>query len=90
LLGLVRQVENPLSIEDIAECLNKGEGVEVLLTKVKAAGIDVAARLGKENGLPVVFMDNILVTLGGDGHLPSLIKDLARKAEDRFAARKGE
>jgi cyclic 2,3-diphosphoglycerate synthetase len=75
--------------EDIAECLDKGEGVEVLLTEVKAAGIDVAARLGKENGLQVVFMDNVLVTVGGDGHLPPLVKDLARKAEDRFVTRKG-
>jgi hypothetical protein len=49
----------------------------------------VAARLGKENGLQVVFMDNILVTVGGDGHLLSLIKDLARKAKDRFAASRG-
>jgi hypothetical protein len=61
----------------------------VLLTEVKAAGIDVAAHLGKENSLQVVFMDNILVTVSGGGHLPSLIKDLARKAKDRFAARRG-
>jgi predicted GTPase len=75
----------PLLRKDIHRCLQENE-VDTLMTEVKAAGIDVAARLGLEHGLKVVFMDNILTTVGGDGDLNQLVRDVARKAVDRFSS----
>jgi len=74
--------------EDIEKALSEFPQINVLLTEVKAASIDVATKLGVENGLDVVYMDNIPVTVGGDGELEELIIELAEKASQRFARRK--
>jgi cyclic 2,3-diphosphoglycerate synthase len=60
---------------------------DVLLTELKAAAIDVAARRALERGSDVVFVDNRPRTAGGDGEIDELLTEailLARKrAEER-------
>lgn len=86
-VGVSNHLANrPLLREDIQRCLAQDK-VDTLMTEVKAAGIDVAARLGLEHGLEVVFMDNILTTVGGDGDVNELVKEVARKAVERFSSR---
>jgi cyclic 2,3-diphosphoglycerate synthase len=60
---------------------------DVLLTELKAAAVDVAARRASERGADVVFVDNRAVTLEGDGSVDDLILETARLAVDRAKAR---
>ena len=60
----------------------KGEA-DVLLCEIKAAGVDVATRQALDEGMDVVYMDN--VPHGVDEHDPgSAIERAARLATDRF------
>jgi cyclic 2,3-diphosphoglycerate synthetase len=60
---------------------------EVLLTELKAAAIDVAARRALERGAEVVFVDNRPKTVGGEGNLDELMNEVIELARDRAAAR---
>jgi cyclic 2,3-diphosphoglycerate synthetase len=62
---------------------------EVLLTELKAAAIDVAARRALERGAEVVFVDNRPKTAGGEGNLDELMNEVIELARDRAAARLG-
>jgi len=56
------------------------EGVEVVVVELKAAGVDLAARVALERGMEVTFCDNRVVSTGGDGTFDELglgIADLA-------------
>lgn len=64
-----------------------GDGVEVLLTELKAAAVDVATQVGLELGLKVVYCDNVPVTVGGDGNLSDLLLELATAARSKGKAR---
>jgi cyclic 2,3-diphosphoglycerate synthetase len=62
---------------------------DVLLTELKAAAIDVAARRALERDAEVVFVDNRPQAAGGDGDLDDLLRDtigLARSRADRRLA----
>lgn len=59
-----------------------------LLTELKAAAVDIVTSIGLDMGLDVVYMDNIPVTIGGDGELEDLVNWIGTKAEDNFARRK--
>lgn len=56
----------------LAEDLERTGEAEVLLVELKAAAVDLAARLALERGLEVVFCDNRVVSLGGDGSFDEL------------------
>jgi cyclic 2,3-diphosphoglycerate synthetase len=62
---------------------------DVLLTELKAAAIDVAARTALDRGAEVVFVDNRPVAAGGDGDLDDLIREVTSaaraRARDRMA-----
>jgi cyclic 2,3-diphosphoglycerate synthetase len=58
--------------------------VEVLLVELKAAAIDLAARVALERGLEVVFCDNRVVSTGGDGEFDELALATADLAVERF------
>jgi len=58
---------------------------DVLLVELKAAGVDMAARVALERGMDVVFCDNRVVTVGGDGSFEALVLQVATLAEKRFA-----
>jgi cyclic 2,3-diphosphoglycerate synthetase len=59
---------------------------EVLLVELKAAAIDVAARVAARRGMEVVFCDNRVVTVGGDASFEELTDSLAAEAERRHRA----
>jgi len=59
-----------------------------LLTELKAAAVDIVTSVGLDLGLDVVYMDNIPVTIGGDGELEDLVNWIGNKAEANFARRK--
>jgi predicted GTPase len=61
------------------------DDAEVLVVELKAAGVDVAARVALERGMDVVFCDNRVVTTGGDDTFEALVLKVATLAEKRFA-----
>jgi cyclic 2,3-diphosphoglycerate synthetase len=56
---------------------------DVLLTELKGAAIDVAARRALDRGAEVAFVDNRPVTVGGDGDLDDLLRGAAALADER-------
>jgi len=60
---------------------------DVLLTELKAAAIDVAARRALDRGAQVVFVDNRPQGVGGDGELDELLADTMDLARERAARR---
>ena len=56
----------------LAEDLERAVDAEVVLVELKAAAVDLAARFALERGLEVVFCDNRVVSLGGDGSFDEL------------------
>jgi cyclic 2,3-diphosphoglycerate synthetase len=60
---------------------------DVLLTELKAASVDVAARRALERGADVVFVDNRPVSVGGDGDLDQLLGQVEGLARSRAAER---
>ena len=67
--------------------MDEAEGFDVLLTELKAAAVDVAARYAEAQGARVVFVDNRPVTVEGDGDLPGELDRVLRLAGERRAAR---
>ncbi len=61
--------------------------VELVLTEIKAASIDLVAEEADKRGLPIVFVDNVPVEAEGvrEGHLRELVDRLAALARKRFA-----
>jgi cyclic 2,3-diphosphoglycerate synthetase len=60
---------------------------DVLLTELKAAAIDVAARRALERGAEVVFVDNRPRTAGGEGEIDELLTETIRLAQTRAQGR---
>ncbi len=63
--------------------------VEMILTEIKAAAIDVVAEEGEARGLPVIAVDNLPVEVApeGPGRLKRLAEELADMAQERFGSR---
>ncbi len=57
---------------------------EVLLTELKAAGVDLAARLAIEAGVEVVFVENRPCPLEREPRFDYMVHRLAELAEERF------
>jgi cyclic 2,3-diphosphoglycerate synthetase len=70
---------------ELAADLEGMDGADVLLVELKAAGVDLAARMALERHLDVVFCDNRIVTIGGDGTFEDLALRTADLAEERFS-----
>ena len=60
-------------------------GADVLLVELKAAAVDLAAKVALEQDVEVVFCDNRVVTVDGDGTFEDLVLEAATLAEERFA-----
>ncbi|HEX2088401.1 MAG TPA: 2,3-diphosphoglycerate synthetase [Actinomycetota bacterium] len=60
---------------------------DVLLTELKGAAVDVAARQALERGAEVVFVDNRPKTVEGDGEIDDLLLDAASLARARASER---
>ena len=67
--------------------LDEAPEFEVLVTELKAAAVDVAADRALARGAEVVFADNRAETIGGDGELPDLLLETARRAMERAEGR---
>lgn len=66
-----------------------GDKAEVMLCEIKAAGIDVATRRALDEGLDVIYMDN--VPMGSDGDdLEEVVISAAEIARERFERDRGE
>ena len=70
--------------ELVADLANT-QDAEVLLVELKAAAVDLVVRLALERDVDVVFCDNRVVTIGGDGTFEELVLQTATLAEERFA-----
>ena len=69
----------------LTEDLQAAEGAEVLVTELKAAAVDVAAQAAMEAGMDVVFCDNRVVSLGGEGVFDEHLRVVVDLAIERFA-----
>jgi cyclic 2,3-diphosphoglycerate synthetase len=65
------------------------DGVEMVLTEIKAAAIDVVAESAEARGLPVVPVDNVPIEVSPSdaGRLAELARELIETAERRFKDR---
>ncbi|MBC7292811.1 MAG: 2,3-diphosphoglycerate synthetase [Thermoleophilia bacterium] len=63
--------------------------VDLVLTEIKAAAIDVVAEEASQRGLEVVFLDNVPeeVAPAEKGQLAEVVQELARQAQERFSKR---
>jgi len=81
LIGISHHLANrPLLAAD----LEAAAEAEILVVELKAAGVDVAARFALERDIQVVFCDNRVETLGGDGTFEDLALATVELARDRF------
>jgi cyclic 2,3-diphosphoglycerate synthase len=71
----------------LAEDLEAAPPYDVLLTELKAAAVDVAARSALERGAEVVFADNRARTIEGDRNLSELLLEVAHLAVERAGHR---
>jgi cyclic 2,3-diphosphoglycerate synthetase len=67
--------------------LAKAPPFDVLLTELKAAAVDVAARRALERGAEVVFVDNRPKGVGGDGDLDGMLIEVVELARERARRR---
>jgi cyclic 2,3-diphosphoglycerate synthetase len=69
--------------------LDRAPRYDVLLTELKAAAVDVAARHARARGADVVFVDNrpAGVPEGSDGDIDRLLLEVAGLARGRAEAR---
>jgi cyclic 2,3-diphosphoglycerate synthetase len=71
----------------LEEDLEGSPPFEVLLTELKAAAVDVAARRAVDRGADVVFVDNRPGSVGGDGELDELLAEMVELSRERAADR---
>lgn len=71
----------------LEEDLSDAPRFDVLLTELKAAAIDVAARRALERGAEVAFVDNRPRGVGGDGDLDQLLKEVIGLGSSRAEGR---
>ena len=60
---------------------------DVLLTELKAAAVDVGARRAVERGAEVAFVDNRPRSVGGDGDVDDLLREVVGLAAERAGRR---
>lgn len=66
--------------------LVEANAAEVMLTELKAAGVDTISRFARENGKELVYIDNVPISVGGD--LDSQIDLLEAIAKNKSLERK--
>jgi cyclic 2,3-diphosphoglycerate synthase len=70
----------------LASDLETAPDAEVMLVELKAAAVDLAARIAVERGMRVIFCDNRVVSTGGDGTFEDLALCTADLAVGRASA----
>jgi len=71
----------PLLQEDIDKNI---DNVDILLTEIKAAAIDVATKVALNKGLEVVYCDNIPIPINDSYNLENAIMKIVHEAVDDF------
>jgi cyclic 2,3-diphosphoglycerate synthetase len=71
----------------LEEDLARAPAYDVLLTELKAAAVDVAARAALDRGAEVTFVDNRPVSTGGDEDVDQRIREVIAVARSRAAHR---
>jgi cyclic 2,3-diphosphoglycerate synthase len=71
----------------LAEELSAAGPIDVLVTELKAAAVDLATRFALERGIRVVYSDNQLVATEGGDPVGHLIRATADLAMERFQAK---
>lgn len=71
----------------LEEDLSTAPPFQALLTELKAAAVDLAARRAVERGAEVVFVDNRPQAAGGGGDLDALLQEVVGLARRRAEAR---
>ncbi len=70
--------------QELRKDLKSAKGkYEVLVTELKAAAVDVVTEIGLEEGVRVVYADNIPITTGGEGELSDLAVELAKRVIEK-------
>ena len=69
---------------ELAEDLEGLDAADVLVVELKAAAVDLAARVALERGMEVVFCDNRVVSTGGDATFEELARATTDLAIERF------
>ena len=82
--GFTPPGKRPTFLNNFLELVVAGGIVDILVTELKAASVDVAARTAIDHGLEVVFMDNVPEVVGGDGDLDALMIETAVRAHKSF------
>jgi cyclic 2,3-diphosphoglycerate synthetase len=70
----------------LAADLEAAGKADVLVVELKAAAVDLAARVALERGMEVVFCDNRVVSVGGDGPFEELALNTVHRAVERFSS----
>jgi cyclic 2,3-diphosphoglycerate synthetase len=70
----------------LAADLQAAGRADVLVTELKAAAVDLATGFALERGMRVVYSDNQVLAIGGDGPLEALFPAVADLAAARFRA----
>ena len=71
----------PLLQEDIEKNI---DNVDIMLTELKAAAVDVATKDALNKGLEVVYCDNIPIPISDDYDLDSAIMRIVHEAVEDF------
>lgn len=74
----------------LKEEMDSAPEFDALVTELKAAAVDVAARGALDRGARVVFMDNRPKSAGGDGEVDDLVREAVALARERAEARGSE
>ena len=80
-IGMTHSLSDREKLE--GELAEAGGRADILLCEIKAAGIDVATRKALEEGMDVVYMDNVPEGIEGDDP-EAAIKRVAELAKERF------
>jgi cyclic 2,3-diphosphoglycerate synthetase len=70
----------------LAADLEAADRADVLVVELKAAAVDLATRVALERGMEVVFCDNRVVSVGGDGPFEELALNTVQRAVERFSS----
>ena len=82
-VGATHQLAHRPALREELEAMGDAD---VLVVELKAAAVDVAVRMATGRGMGVVFCDNRVVSVGGDGSFEEMGLELADLAITRFGS----
>lgn len=86
-IGMTHRLSDRARLRQELKAIRKGSA-DLLLCEIKASGIDTATRWALDEGLDVVFMDNVPIGIDGDDP-DELVGSLAEVAQERWKTSQG-